>query len=366
MNERPEVDSGFQKDKDIKELKKQIQKLKSSTELQQNFPPIKIKPVFFEPDLFKAVIKGKLDNVQYLIEKQGVNIDQQTTQDDEKNNVHKGETALHVACENNQQKIAQYLILKGANIEANNGAQQTPLHVACKYGHFEIVQYLIEKGADTEAKDNDQWTPLHIACKYGHLPIVQCLIENGANIEAKDFDEKTPFYIACSKRHLPIVKYLISKGARYDVQKKNYHGQSLFIFACENKDKKFIQSILSLETISIPVDKLCIKYPLHHACSSDKGNFPVVQYLIEKGANIEAKDNSQWTPLHIACWNGHLPVVQYLIEKGANIEANSKYGTPLHIASYHGHTNVVKYLVSKGAQQESKCSLDESKNTSNE
>ena len=44
-----------------------------------------------------------------------------------------------------------------------NKHKQTPLHFACK-GHLQIVQYLIEKGADMEAKDRDEQTPLHIAC----------------------------------------------------------------------------------------------------------------------------------------------------------------------------------------------------------
>ena len=61
---------------------------------------------------------------------------------------------------------------------------------------------------------------------------------------------------------------------------------------------------------------------------------PIVHYLIENGANIEAKDQyNQWTPVHIACQYGHLPVVQYLIEKGTNIEAKTAYqSTPLHYA----------------------------------
>ena len=50
-------------------------------------------------------------------------------------------------------------------------------------------------------------------------------------------------------------------------------------------------------------------------------SLPIVQYLIEKGANIEAKGYQQKAPLHVACEKGHLPIVQYLIEKGANIEA---------------------------------------------
>ena len=45
-------------------------------------------------------------------------------------------------------------------------------------------------------------------------------------------------------------------------------------------------------------------------------------------------DKDQRTPLHLACSNGNLPIVQYLIEKGANIEAKTymHQDTPLHIA----------------------------------
>ena len=66
-----------------------------------------------------------------------------------------------------------------------------------------------------------------------------------------------------------------------------------------------------------------------------EGHLPVVQYLIEKGANIEVKDWEQKTPLHIACLRGYLPIVQYFIEKGANIEAKEiDQQTSLHVISY--------------------------------
>ena len=61
---------------------------------------------------------------------------------------------------------------------------------------------------------------------------------------------------------------------------------------------------------------------LHIGCFH--GHLPVVQYLIEKGANIETKDAAEQTLLHKACTDGYLPVVQYLIEKGANIETKDK------------------------------------------
>ena len=59
----------------------------------------------------------------------------------------------------------------------------------------------------------------------------------------------------------------------------------------------------------------------------------MVKYFVEKGANIEAKNNDGDTPLHYACLNQKTEIVKYFIEKGANIEAKNKNGnTPLHYA----------------------------------
>ena len=52
--------------------------------------------------------------------------------------------------------------------------------------------------------------------------------------------------------------------------------------------------------------------------------------------------------MHVACREGHLPIVNHLIDKGANLEASVNDGLrPLHVAAYHGHLEIVKYLITK-------------------
>ena len=51
-----------------------------------------------------------------------------------------------------------------------------------------------------------------------------------------------------------------------------------------------------------------------------------VQYLIEKGANVEVKDEEQQTPLHIAYMDAFTDVVKYLVSNGANKNAKNKNG----------------------------------------
>lgn len=73
--------------------------------------------------------------------------------------------------------------------------------------------------------------------------------------------------------------------------------------------------------------------------------------MISKGADIDGKTNSDWTPLYFASWNGHLEVVKYLKSVRADINAKDNNGwTPLKIASSEGHLEVVNYLKSVGAR----------------
>ena len=58
-----------------------------------------------------------------------------------------------------------------------------------------------------------------------------------------------------------------------------------------------------------------------------------IQYLIENGANIEAKDCREETPLHLASSYGKTEVVKYLVSKGANKNAKNNDGkTPYDVA----------------------------------
>lgn len=81
------------------------------------------------------------------------------------------------------------------------------------------------------------------------------------------------------------------------------------------------------------------------------GHLEIVKYLVEKNANLEAKDALNHTPLHAASVAGRLEVVKYLADKNIHlVEEKDNYGlTPLHRAAWQGHVEVVKYLVDKGS-----------------
>jgi ankyrin repeat protein len=80
-------------------------------------------------------------------------------------------------------------------------------------------------------------------------------------------------------------------------------------------------------------------------------NLPEVRRLLSVGADVNAKDGSDWTPLHIASNRGHVQVAKELVDHGAGIEATDNFGwTALHFACYKGHPAVVKELLDHGAE----------------
>ncbi|KAG8225070.1 hypothetical protein J437_LFUL000049 [Ladona fulva] len=74
----------------------------------------------------------------------------------------------------------------------------TPLHRACYNGHEDIVEYLVEKGADLDATTSDGWQPLHSACNWNFARCAKILLEHGANINAKTNGGLTALHLAAA------------------------------------------------------------------------------------------------------------------------------------------------------------------------
>jgi ankyrin repeat protein len=70
--------------------------------------------------------------------------------------------------------------------------------------------------------------------------------------------------------------------------------------------------------------------------------------LCDHGADIEARDNADWRPLHYAAIDGHISIVKELIEqRNAEINARNDEGrTALRMARTRNNNDVAAYLVS--------------------
>jgi ankyrin repeat protein len=98
------------------------------------------------------------------------------------------------------------------------------------------------------------------------------------------------------------------------------------------------------------------KYFTDIMLASYYGHRVIVKLLLEKGAEIESKDDEYGrTPLSWAAKNGHKEIVKLLLDKGADMEAKDKDGrTPLSLAADMECEAVVKLLLEKGADIEAR------------
>ncbi|WP_082542008.1 MULTISPECIES: ankyrin repeat domain-containing protein [unclassified Rhizobacter] len=61
-------------------------------------------------------------------------------------------------------------------------------------------------------------------------------------------------------------------------------------------------------------------------------------------------------PIHIAAWKGEVADIQWLLENGADINARGEYGmTPLHYAYMGGRQENVSALLSAGVDKNLRC-----------
>lgn len=104
-----------------------------------------------------------------------------------------------------------------------------------------------------------------------------------------------------------------------------------------NQDKRLYAMARHLHGKFNPPDTL------HSA--AEKGDFYLTLYILSKGADLNAQDECNWTPLHHAVYSGNVDIVRFLINQGANYNITDNEGTPVYYAFQYGHVRIVKYFI---------------------
>uniref|UniRef100_A0A8C6XN30 Uncharacterized protein n=1 Tax=Naja naja TaxID=35670 RepID=A0A8C6XN30_NAJNA len=253
------------------------------------------------------------------------------------------------------------------DVNATNSANETLLHVAATHGHLEIIDYLISKGAKLEVKDNKGRTPLHRAAEKGHDKAVNRLLQAGANMYSLDQEGRTPFHLANQNQHMHILRNILKEEARRHKNQHNFlhraalkddsdlvqvllkngalvdardeRGQTALSYAVSQGHEKTVKVLgLSSEAMVSALFK-AVEKDLHG----------IVAALIERGTDINVRNEEQHTPLLVACKMGKIKSAKVLIEKGANLKDKApNLNSPLHLAVEAGAFSIAQMLLQKG------------------
>jgi ankyrin repeat protein len=101
-------------------------------------------------------------------------------------------------------------------------------------------------------------------------------------------------------------------------------------------------SMRSFDVEGITFSETCLMVACRH------GHLDICRLLIEKGANVDARELTGMTSLHFAI--KYIEIVRLLCDNGADINARGHFElTALSMAAYDGHLDVVQELVERDA-----------------
>ncbi|XP_065155286.1 protein fem-1 homolog CG6966 isoform X2 [Atheta coriaria] len=133
-----------------------------------------------------------------------------------------------------------------------------------------------------------------------------------------------PLFIACKAGQLEIVEYLV-KVCHADIEQQG-------VYEVPEYDSVF----RSTHVVT----------PLW--CSAVSGKLPIVKFLLQQGACINAISDTGSTPVRSACFMSHLDIVQYLVENGADINRSNFNGGTCLINSVQS-VELCQFLIKHGA-----------------
>ena len=273
-----------------------------------------------------------------------------------------GNTALHFAASKGHFEAARMLIERGANVDSQNNNGLTPLQRASQgmwKGYRDIMRLLLDYGANLAARDNIGNTTLHLVVSEGHLKGARMLLERGADVNSQNDEGLTPIQQASYGLRrgylrypcLDIMRLLLDHGANFTASDKS--GNTALHFVVSEGHLEAARMLLErgADVNSKNNEGLT---PLQRASQGLRRRYlDIMRLLLDHGADLAARDNSGNTVLHFSASEGHLEAARMLLERGANVDSQNDKGlTPLQRASqgmWRGYLDIIRLLLDHGA-----------------
>ena len=222
-----------------------------------------------------------------------------------------------LSCSLKTSRLTVLIALIAAALACTSIAFAGPIHDAARKGDLKKVQALIQADPTVvNSKDAMGDTPLHLAALHGELPVAQALVAAGADVNAKNL--AGPFTpddlngVLYSSNHTDPVTLLTVHGIIQSDMKNGYTPLDMAAFS--------------------------IRY------------MPMVKFLIDKGANVNAQASSGATPMFWAVMRQQKDELVYLMDHGGNVNLADAYGdTILDMVLHLQYFTMIQPLLDHGA-----------------
>jgi len=183
----------------------------------------------------------------------------------------------------------EYLLKRGAKVNARDDEGKTPLIVAVASGDVSLISGLLAYGADPNAQDHDGWTAAMHAVRSNEPKIFRLMGQYKANYNLVNSDDMTALAMAVMNNKANAAVAMLDNGAKPD----------------------FAMGAAKYNALMLAVKK---------------GNQQMAQTLLQYKANPNAKNTGGLTPLMIAAFSNHDMIVSLLLKAGANPKLKDGHG----------------------------------------
>jgi ankyrin repeat protein len=290
----------------------------------------------------------------------------------------RGQTALMWATAENHPAVVQVLVDRGADVNAVSsvfdfsGMKTKPgdvpmrfprggfsaLLFAARGGFTECARILLDHGADIKLADPDHTSALVLAIINGHFDTAAFLLDRKADPNAADDYGRAPLFAAVDMRDL----YQSNRPAPKETNKvEPMELIKMLLARGANPNAKLTKMIPARAVLDFP-DVMMGEGATPFLRAAKSSDIPLMQLLVDKGADPKATTKAGVTALMVAAGMGHknpirggeqpIEAMQFCLDKGVDINAatDKTLNTALHGAAGQGTDNIVQFLADHGAK----------------
>lgn len=275
-------------------------------------------------------------SIEYVISKKGNDVNKLT---------HDGRTYIFWAAYRGNLELVKYLLANGAKTNITDDKGSSILNFAASSGqsNTKIYDELIAHGADLK-KD---LTPsganalLLIAPHATNFDLLNYFTSKGLDLKSTDADGNNIFNYAAKTGNISLMKQLLDKGIKGNDQAFVFASQGMRGKTNGLEVYKFLESS-GLNPTSVSKDGETAL----HALASGSKDLAVINYFLDKGADVNQADALGNTPFMNASKQNNLEIVSLFAKKVQDVNHTNKKGeSALSLALANNKADVVAFLL---------------------